>query len=49
MDSSDSGIPKVVLLVFAALPQHMAVSLRLTIEQTPKSLGGYASRTEAEA
>ena len=28
----------------AALPQHMAVSLRLTVEGTQKLLGGYASR-----
>ena len=35
--------------VFAALPQHMAVSLRLTVAQAYSS-GGYASiGTEAEA
>jgi hypothetical protein len=31
-------------MTFAALPQHMAVSLRLTVPNTHKYSGGYASK-----
>jgi len=36
-------------MTFAAPPQHMAVSLRLTVPNTHKYSGGYASKSEAEA